>query len=85
MCAIAQVPTVRVNATAWWLLRGLGLFAPTLRELQEVRYQFDRPFVMDSSAYTSVFSEHPTPAEDALNATVRWWQRRVAGADVERE
>lgn len=32
-----------------------------MRELQETRYQFDRPFVMDSSAYTAQFGETATP------------------------
>lgn len=78
MCRISEVSPVSVSTTPWWLLRALGLFSPMLRELGEVRYQFDRPFIIDSSAYTSTFGEHPTPSEDALASTVQWWQRRLA-------
>jgi nucleoside-diphosphate-sugar epimerase len=82
MGRIANVPPVSVRSTPWWLLRALGLFSPTLRELGEVRYQFDLPFIIDSSAYTSTFGEHPTPSEDALASTVHWWQRKLAGASL---
>jgi nucleoside-diphosphate-sugar epimerase len=81
MCRIAGVPPVRPSATPWWLLRGLGLFSPTLRELPELSYQFDRPFIVDSTAYSATFGEEPTPADQALAATVAWWQRRLAGSD----
>ena len=81
MCRIAGVTPVRASATPWWLLRGLGLFSPTLRELPELSYQFDRPFVIDSTAYSSTFGEEPTPADQALAATVAWWQRRLAGIE----
>jgi nucleoside-diphosphate-sugar epimerase len=81
MCRIAGVTPVRARTTPWWLLRGLGLFAPTLRELPELSYQFDRPFVVDSTAYSTTFAEEPTPADQALAATVAWWQRRRAGTD----
>lgn len=56
-----------------------GLFSPLLRELREVRYQFDRPFVIDSAAWESAFTLRATPVEEQLRATVEWW-RRQAGA-----
>ena len=31
------------------LLRALGLFNPTVRELLEMQYQFEEPFIVDSS------------------------------------
>lgn len=75
MCRIAGVSEVQVGATPWWMLRVAGLGSPLMRELLEIRYQFDKPFVMDSSAYTSTFDEEPTPAEEALTATVEWWRQ----------
>ena len=51
-----------------------------MRELEEVRYQFERPFVVDSSAYQATFGARPIPINDALAATVAWWtgQGRMA-------
>lgn len=53
-----------------------SLFSPLLRELREVRYQFDRPFAIDSTAYESSFVVRATPVEEQLKATVEWWRER---------
>lgn len=81
--AIARIgvaPEPRLQTLPGWALGALGLFVPFLRELEEVRYQFERPFVVDSTDYQTTFGVAPTPMHDALAATVAWWQdqRRVA-------
>ncbi|MEV0081821.1 NAD-dependent epimerase/dehydratase family protein [Saccharopolyspora sp. NPDC050642] len=78
MCRIAGLATPRVSALPWWALRAVGLVSPLVRELHEIRYQFDSPFVIDSSAYSEAFEEEPTPAGEALAKTVEWWQARLA-------
>ncbi|MFK3982919.1 NAD-dependent epimerase/dehydratase family protein [Micromonospora sp. NPDC050397] len=57
----------RMPAPVLWLG---GLFDPTVRELREVSYQFDRPFRLDSSAATARFGIEPTPYDDALRETI---------------
>ncbi|MCG6494546.1 NAD-dependent epimerase/dehydratase family protein [Kitasatospora sp. A2-31] len=57
-----------------------GLVSPLLRELKEVRYQFDAPFVVDSTAYQAEFAVRATPVADQVEATVAWWRERLAGA-----
>ncbi|WP_330300187.1 NAD-dependent epimerase/dehydratase family protein [Streptomyces sp. NBC_00503] len=60
---------------------GVGsLFSPMIRELKEIRYQFDRPFVVDSSAYEARFALRATPVGDQVGATVDWWRERQASA-----
>ncbi|RSS81017.1 NAD-dependent epimerase/dehydratase family protein [Streptomyces sp. WAC06614] len=55
-----------------------GLFSPLLRELKEVRYQFDRPFLVDSSAYEAEFGVRATPVDEQVKATVDWWRGHLA-------
>ncbi len=55
-----------------------SLFSPLIRELRETRYQFDRPFVVDSSAYESAFAVRATPVEEQVRATVEWWRERLS-------
>ncbi|APU43581.1 MULTISPECIES: NAD-dependent epimerase/dehydratase family protein [unclassified Streptomyces] len=51
-----------------------GLFSPLMRELKEIRYQFDRPFVVDSSAYEAAFAVRATPLDEQVKATLDWWR-----------
>jgi hypothetical protein len=45
----------------------------------EMTYQFDQPFVLDTSKYTAVFGASGTPLPEAIAGTVAWFQRRAAG------
>ena len=56
-------------------MRAMGMVSPSVRELHEVRYQFDDPFVMDSSAFARTFAVTATPFDDAVSTTVRWWRQ----------
>ena len=43
------------------MLRALGLFNPMMRELVEMVYEFEQPFVLDSTKYESTFGKAGTP------------------------
>ncbi|SIN33766.1 NAD-dependent epimerase/dehydratase family protein [Micromonospora cremea] len=47
-----------------------GLTNPLIRELRETAYQFDRPFLMDSTAATATLGVEPTPLDRALKDIV---------------
>ncbi|MFJ6935416.1 NAD-dependent epimerase/dehydratase family protein [Streptomyces sp. NPDC101132] len=76
MAAEAGTGPVAVRALPPAVLTLAGLFSPLLRELKEIRYQFDEPFVVDSSAYESRFTLRPTPLDTQIKATVDWWRSR---------
>ena len=57
-------------------VRTLGLFNPTIRELVEMSYEFDAPFVLDTTKYQSTFGTTATPLPNAITATVAWYQQR---------
>ncbi|GHG62179.1 NAD-dependent epimerase [Streptomyces griseocarneus] len=54
-----------------------SVFSPLIRELKEIRYQFDRPFVVDSSAYEAEFAVRATPVDEQVTATVEWWRKQL--------
>jgi nucleoside-diphosphate-sugar epimerase len=72
----AGVPAPKVSGSPRWLFRAGGVFSGQLRELAGVHYQWDRPFVMDSSAATATFTIAPTPQDEAMAATVAWWREK---------
>lgn len=55
-----------------------GLFDPQIREANEVFYQFERPFVMDASKFTSAFGSCVTAHRDAIQTTLRERRARTA-------
>lgn len=79
-CAILDRPVVRVTSMPWPMLTALGVVVPPLRGISEIRYQFDRPFLVDSTCYTSTFGEQPTATTEALTETVNWWRTRPKSA-----
>ena len=78
-CASWSRRTARVGGFAEPTVRGIpgpvmyasGWFNKFAKEMREMRYQFDRPFVLDSSETEAVFGLRPTGLDEALAATIR--------------
>ena len=70
LCHVAGVDSVRVREHPAVLIRALGLVNPLIRELAEVSYQFENPFVLDSSAAEQTFGLVPTPWDDVLAGVI---------------
>ncbi|MEO3941565.1 NAD-dependent epimerase/dehydratase family protein [Paenarthrobacter nicotinovorans] len=70
----AWVSVPKVSAVPGWVLRAAGVFSTDMRELAEMLYQFERPFVMDSTASQRRLGLEPTPLPEAAAATVAWWR-----------
>lgn len=57
-------------------VRALGLVSPLMRGLAEMSYEFDEPFVLDTSKFQSTFGTHVTPLQTAVADTVTWYQHQ---------
>jgi nucleoside-diphosphate-sugar epimerase len=55
-------------------LRVLGMISPMMRGLAEMSYEFEQPFVLDTSKYESTFSTTTTPLDVAIADTIAWFQ-----------
>jgi nucleoside-diphosphate-sugar epimerase len=66
----------RIQAAPKILLRALGLFNPEMREMIEMLYEFEEPFVVDHSKFERAFGEHATPLREAIGETVRWYRSK---------
>jgi nucleoside-diphosphate-sugar epimerase len=82
LAAVAGLPAGGVSVAPRAALAVMGLVNPTVRELKETLYQFERPFVMDSSAAQQTFGLSPTPWEAVLADTLRsyGWAGTAAAA-----
>jgi len=68
---VAGAPEPRLTSIPYPVLWSAGLFSPMLRELRTTRYQFVRPFVMDSSVTERTFGLAPTDLDTVLKRVAR--------------
>jgi len=66
----------RIQAAPKILLRVMGLFNPGMREMIEMLYEFEEPFVVDHSKFERAFGERATPLREAIGETVRWYRSK---------
>lgn len=71
LAAAAGVAPVKVGSMPTAMLRAVGLVTPSVRELARSAYQFERAFVMDSSAFTTTFGLVASPWEESCRASMR--------------
>ncbi|QJW35876.1 NAD-dependent epimerase/dehydratase family protein [Cellulosimicrobium protaetiae] len=64
-------PPVRVRSLRGAGLAAAGLFSPLLRELRDLAYQWDRPYVLDDTAARTRFGIEPTPWDEVCRRTAR--------------
>lgn len=55
-------------------LRALGLVSPMMRGLAEMTYQFEQPFVLDTTKYESTFDTETTSLATAITDTIAWYR-----------
>jgi nucleoside-diphosphate-sugar epimerase len=67
---------IKISVAPRALMRTLGLFNPTYRELDEMRYEFTQPFIVESTKAQNRLGIEPTPLPEALQATIAWFRRR---------
>jgi nucleoside-diphosphate-sugar epimerase len=64
----------QIQAMSRVMVNVVGLFNGQVRELKEMLYEFEEPYVVDSSRFESVFDVHATPHDEAIPATVEWFR-----------
>jgi len=59
------------------VMRALGFVNPMMRALAEMAYEFDEPFVLDTTKFESTFGTGGTPLGAAIAATVDGYRNRT--------
>jgi nucleoside-diphosphate-sugar epimerase len=68
-----------VSAMPRLVLSVVGLFNGSLREMKEMLYEFEEPYVVDSTKFEQTFGWHATPLAESIPATVEWFRDRAKG------
>ena len=64
----------KMSAMGSTMLRVGGLFIPAARETVEMMYEYNKPFVVDSSKFEKRFGWKATPLKEAIKETVQWFK-----------
>jgi nucleoside-diphosphate-sugar epimerase len=75
---LAGQPRTKLRGTPALLLRALGVVNPTVRELVELQYEFQEPFIVDSSKIAAKLNVHATPLDQALANTLATYRTNSA-------
>jgi nucleoside-diphosphate-sugar epimerase len=67
---------VGIRSVPKFVVRALGLVDPLMRELGEMSYEFEEPFVLDTSKFESTFGSSGTPLATAIAETITWYRTR---------
>jgi nucleoside-diphosphate-sugar epimerase len=72
----AGQPRAKLRTIPTLVFRALGLVNPTMREILEMRYQFEEPFIVDSSKIATRLGVQATPIDRALADTLTSYRQR---------
>lgn len=65
-------PDPKISQMPSWLLSALALVWPLLREVKEMTYQFEEPYVVDDARFRARFGVAATPLDAGARATAEW-------------
>jgi nucleoside-diphosphate-sugar epimerase len=68
---------VKKMAAGAMMMRILGLFDKTIAESVEMMYEWEAPFVIDTSKASKAFGLQPTPLATAVRETVDWCKTNI--------
>lgn len=71
-----EVPAAQIPS---WVVRGMGVFSPLLREVAEMRYEWEAPFVLDDRKFRETFGDGATPWDEAIAQTTSWARKHYGG------
>ncbi|MDX2469328.1 MAG: SDR family oxidoreductase [SAR324 cluster bacterium] len=67
--------SVKVRTAGPLMVNLLGLFIPMLKEMKEVMYQWNRPYVVDHSKFIGSFNLQTTDPKIAIKETLGWYRQ----------
>jgi nucleoside-diphosphate-sugar epimerase len=70
IAAAAGVKNPGVRVMPRWLMSALGVFVPILKELREMLYQWEQPYLVDDSAVRARFGLKAVTVDDGARQIV---------------
>ncbi|MGV3623201.1 MAG: NAD-dependent epimerase/dehydratase family protein [Archangium sp.] len=68
----------RLSGMPRWLLNAIGVVSPFMREVAEMAYQWDVPFIIDDSRFVKRFGITATSLDQQVKVTAAWAKTHFA-------
>ena len=65
---------IKSRVAGRFLISIMGLFNPMVREVKEMLYTWEEPYIVDSSNFEKEFGMKATPLDVAMKETVEWFK-----------
>lgn len=65
---------IKVRAAGNTMITILGLFSPMIKEVKEMMYTWEEPYIVDHSKFEAAFGATPTSHEKAIKETAAWFK-----------
>lgn len=69
--------SIKLRVAGKWLISLVGLFQPMVREMKEMMYEFEEPYVVEDGRFRQTFGSHTTPHPQAIRETVAWYRQQM--------
>jgi len=69
--------SIKIRTAGRLMVTLLGLFNPMIKEVKEMMYEWEHPYIVDHSKYEQTFGIDVTPHEVAIKETVAWYRQRI--------
>jgi nucleoside-diphosphate-sugar epimerase len=76
-CAAALGQPIPIRRVPPLALAAAGLLVPILREVREMAYQWEEPFIVDDARFRARFGDVATPLDEAARETVAYARERI--------
>jgi nucleoside-diphosphate-sugar epimerase len=70
--------SIKIRAAGRLMVTLLGLFNPMIKEVKEMMYEWEHPYIVDHSKFEQTLGADVTPHEVAIKETVAWYRQRIA-------
>lgn len=70
----------RMGSIPGGIIKLLGYVNPLIREIDEMLYEFDKPFIVDSSKFVRAFGDIATPHRQAVRQTLAWFRAQFSAS-----
>lgn len=70
--------SVKIRTAGKLMVSFLGLFNPMLKEVKEMMYEWEQPYIVEHKKYEDRFGNASTPHDVAIRETVQWYQKNSA-------